>query len=99
MKRPAKRKSKSNTVDVHFAVRCVQRLGYVPDTKELIKGIQLGKMEFYDKQSNRVTRWLWTDPINKIECILPYDKERKQLITILFKDINERKDIRVEEEI
>lgn len=79
-------KSKKKNVDMHFASRCIQRLGYIPDSKELVKAIQNGKLSFMDKQSNRVTRWLWTDPVHGVNCILPYDKERKQLITVLFKD-------------
>lgn len=85
------KKSKKKSVETHFAVRCLQRLGYIPKEADLIKDIQEGKMEFYDRQSNRVTRWIWVDPINKLECLLPYDKERKQLITILFKDIDYKK--------
>ena len=85
------KKSKKKSVETHFAVRCLQRLGYIPKEADLIKDIQEGKMEFYDRQSNRVTRWIWVDPINKLECLLPYDKERKQLITILFRDIDYKK--------
>lgn len=81
-----KKKDKKSTVSRHFALRCVQRLGYYPDEKELIKKIQNAELEFYDRQSNRLTRWLWTDPVTKTECIIPYDKDRKQIVTILFKD-------------
>ena len=86
-----RKKSKKKSVDTHFAVRCIQRLGYIPKQNDLIRDIQEGKLKFYDRQSNRVTRWLWVDPVNGIECLLPYDKERKQLITILFKDTDDRK--------
>lgn len=81
-----KKKSKKKTVDAHFEIRCVQRLGYVPNKEDIVRDIQNNKMKLYDKQSNRVTRWLWTDPLTGTECIIPYDKERKQLITILFKN-------------
>lgn len=81
------RRTKKINVDTHFAIRCMERLGYIPDRKELVKSIKDGKLEFYSKQSNRVTRWLWTDPINNIRCILPYDKDRKQIITVLFERI------------
>ncbi len=74
----------------HFSVRCLQRLGYIPNRRELVKLIQEAKITFLDRQSNRVTRWLWMDPINNVECILPYDKERKQIITVLFnREIND----------
>ena len=79
-------KSKKKSVDSHFEIRCIQRLGYVPKKKDLVQDIQNGKLAFIDRQSNRVTRWLWTDPVHGVECILPYDKDRKQIITVLFKD-------------
>ncbi len=82
-----KRKSKKKTVDNHFARRCVQRLGYVPDQKELVRQIQENLLEYVGRQSLRVTHWKWTDPVHKIDCVLPYDKERKQIITVLFEDI------------
>lgn len=78
--------NKKKSVDHHFSMRCIQRLGYIPDRKLLVEKIQKGILTFYEKQSNRVTCWLWTDPVSNVECILPYDKDRKQVITILFKD-------------
>ena len=80
-------KSKKKSVDSHFEIRCIQRLGYVPKKKDLVQDIQNGKLAFVDRQSNRVTRWLWIDPVHGVECILPYDKDRKQIITVLFKDL------------
>ena len=62
-----------------------------------MRAIQDGSLTFYERQSCRVTKWLWTDPITGTECILPYDKERKQIITVLFKEIeDETKAIEVE---
>ena len=80
--------SKKQCVDKHFAVRCVQRLGYIPDIKKLVSKIQNGELEFYCRESNRVTQWKWKDSIKGINCILPYDNHRKQIITVLFEDIN-----------
>ena len=80
-----KRRSKTENVNNHFAIRCLQRLGYIPNKNELVKAIQKGELTFLEKQSNRVTRWLWIDPVHNIECVIPYDKERKQVITVLFK--------------
>lgn len=87
-KKKKRRTAKYDTVNDHFSIRCLQRLGYIPNRKELVKLIQEAKLTFLDRQSNRVTRWLWIDPIKGIECVLPYDKERKQLITVLFKGEN-----------
>lgn len=83
-----KRKNKKKSVDSHFEMRCIQRLGYIPKREDIIRDIQTNKLKIYDRQSNRVTRWLWICPLTGAECIIPYDKERKQLITILFKDID-----------
>lgn len=80
-----RRRSKEKAVDNHFAMRCLQRLGYIPNKNNLVRQIQDAKLPFIDRQSNRVTRWEWVDPLSKTICILPYDKERKQIITILFK--------------
>ena len=80
-----KKKSKKKNVDNHFTLRCLERLGYIPNKNELVRAIQNGELEFLEKQSNRVTRWLWIDPLSKTKCIIPYDKERKQVITVLFK--------------
>lgn len=78
------KRSKKKNVDDHFSIRCLERLGYIPKREDLVEAIKEGKLKFLKKQSNRVTRWLWTDPVNNIKCILPYDKERKQIITVLF---------------
>ena len=80
------KKTKKDLVQTHFNIRCMQRLGYIPREDDLIKAIQNNKLEFLEKQSNRVTRWLWVDPVTNIICILPYDKGRKQIITVLFKE-------------
>ena len=87
MVKKKKKNNKRETVDRHFCMRCIQRLGYCPDEKEIIRKIQNAELRFYDRQSNRVTRWIWIDPITKTECIIPYDKDRKQIITVLFKDL------------
>ena len=95
-----KKSSKKKTVERHFSMRCIQRLGYVPKEKDIIRDIQDGKLIFLERQSCRVTRWLWTDPVHGIECILPYDRDRKQIITVLFKDLedNEKENFKIEKE-
>ena len=79
--------TKKACVTKHCTNRCIERLGYVPNLKELAELIQDNGMIFYDRQSYRVTRWKWTDPVNGINCILPYDSVRKQVITVLFEDL------------
>lgn len=80
-----KKKNKTKAVNNHFSIRCLERLGYIPNKNDIVRAIQNGELTFLEKQSNRVTRWLWIDPVNNIECIIPYDKDRKQVITVLFK--------------
>lgn len=86
MKKKKKRKNnKKKAVDTHFAIRCLERIGHIPNKNQLVQDIQNGRLEFYDRCSNRVTRWLWKDEVTNEEYIIPYDKERKQVITILYK--------------
>lgn len=80
-----KKRSKKRAQDNHFSLRCLERLGYIPNKNQIIDDIQTGKLQFLDRESNRITRWLWIDPLTKKECIIPYDKERKQVITVMFK--------------
>lgn len=89
MKRKLKKQNKKESVKNHFAIRCLQRLGHIPIEANLIESIQKGRLSFYDRQSNRVTRWEWTDPVTGTVCLLPYDKERKQIITVLFKNLGD----------
>ena len=63
----------------------MERLGYIPNEGTLVKSIQAGKLKFLHRQSNRVTRWEWTDPLSGTNCILIYDKIRKQIVTVFFK--------------
>ena len=80
-----RKKNKKKAVDTHFAVRCLERIGHLPNKNQLVQDIQNGRLEFYDRLSNRVTRWIWMDEVTNEEYIIPYDKERKQVITILYK--------------
>lgn len=79
-----KKPTKKDVVDKHFCRRCIERLGYMPDPKHLVQKIQHQELEFYDRQSTRLTRWYWLEPVFKIPCLLVYDKIRQQIVTILF---------------
>lgn len=81
--------NKKNSEDFHFAKRCIERIGYVPDTKEIVKQIQKNELEFIERQSNRITLFKWVEPITKTNCHVVYDKQRKRLVTILFEDLDE----------
>ena len=76
--------SKKHAQEKHFANRCLQRIGYVPDYKELVHKIQMNKLEFFERQSNRVTKFKWIEPVFNTHCILVYDNSRKQIVTVLF---------------
>ena len=43
-----KKKSKTRAESNHFAIRCLQRLGYIPDENAIIKAIQNGELTFLD---------------------------------------------------
>lgn len=79
-----KKTKKKNNIELHYSFRCLERLGYIPDMVELTQLIQTQQLEFQDRQSLRLTRWKWTDPIHNIPCVLVYDKLRKQIVTVLF---------------
>jgi len=49
--------------------------------RQVVLAIQQGKADFYDKQSNRVTRW--QVEIHGVLVLVCYDKHRKQIITTL----------------
>lgn len=80
MKKP--KRTKTDMEKYHFQVRCLQRLGFLVDHDDLVKLIQKGKLRLHSRQSNRVTRWYWEHKGKRY--ILVYDKERKQIVTILF---------------
>ena len=86
MKRKRHSISKASCEDFHFTKRCIERIGYVPDTKTIIKKIQNNELEFVERQSNRITLFKWLEPMNKLECRLVYDKERHKIVTILFEE-------------
>lgn len=85
MNRP---KKTGKHLNIHFNKRCEERLGEALPRKEIIRRIkkqELGEdLEFYEKQSNRVSIYRYIH--NGIELLLPYDKQRHKLITVLFKD-------------
>ena len=72
----------------HFKKRTLQRTGMVIDKKihdNIVEMIIKGKSEIYDKQSNRVS--VHVVELNGEKHRVVYDKNRKQCITILPKEI------------
>lgn len=83
MKKKKKYKTKTQMQAQHFQKRCIERIGTALSNKELTKLIQDNKLPFVDRQSCRVTHWLYTHTDGK-QYILVYDKQRQKVVTILF---------------
>lgn len=85
-----RKKKTAEHLNAHFNKRCEQRLGEILPRKQIIRRIQTGDfaedLQFWEKQSNRVSIYKY---IHKgVELLLPYDKQRHKLITVLWKDEN-----------
>jgi hypothetical protein len=68
----------------HTKRRALERFGITlnkHDINGLVKLIQAGQAEFYDRQSNNVTRWIVTIHGKKVGIV--YDKLRKCIRTVL----------------
>lgn len=77
------RPSKTHCQKQHFNERCRQRLGFIPTRSQLDwmkEQIQKRKATFFDRQSDRITRWLVT--LQNISCLVVYDNKRHNLVTI-----------------
>jgi len=83
----AKKASKYDTVKRHAKTRASERFGINFNQQvhdEVIEMIKNGKAKFIEKQSNRIT--LFDVLIDGKECRVVYDKERKLIVTFLYKD-------------
>ena len=84
----SQKKKTGEQLNNHFNKRYKERLGESLPRKEIIKRIknqEFGEdLSFFEKQSNRVSVYLYIH--NGVELLLPYDKQRHKLITVLFKD-------------
>lgn len=74
--------SKKKAVKKHFYKRSLERVGVLLNEKELVRKIQNHELEFIEKQSNRKTVYR-LEYLDKTYRII-YDKDRKQIITILY---------------
>ena len=83
-----KQNLKAQNEKAHFNKRCIERVGETLNRKEIERSIRSGKLQFYDRQSNRITRYIYTH--NDIDYIVVYDKQRHKAVTILYAD-KERK--------
>ncbi len=83
----SKKSSKSRNIKRHFWHRCVQRLGFPIDNKELVKKIQNFKsddktLRFHKRQSLSRTVWIYYHESNDRYYKIIYDKNRKEIVTI-----------------
>lgn len=76
----AKKFSKKESQALHFKRRSIQRVGVELNPRELVKLIQKQKLEFIERQSNRVTVYRYEH--NEEQYRVFYDKNRHQVITI-----------------
>lgn len=81
-KKRKKINSKKEAQRHHFEMRTLQRVGQVLNQKELIWKIQNGELEFIERQSNRVSLFRYV--INGTAYKIVYDRQRKQVVTILY---------------
>lgn len=75
------RKSKNKAEKAHFAMRSIQRCGALLNNAEIVRQIQANKLKFIERQSNRITVWEYV--FNDIPYKVVYDKDRKNVVTIL----------------
>lgn len=78
----AKRNRKKDSQYIHACNRAVERLGFLPDFKEIVKKIQSGKASFYRRDSDRITLWLMT--FAEKDMVVVYDSKRHSVVTFLY---------------
>ena len=76
-----KKTGKRRTVETHFAKACVARVGILLNEEEIVNQLQNNKLEFLERQSNNITKWKYI--YNEKEYMLVYNKQYKQLVTII----------------
>ena len=61
----------------HFSQRCFERFGKNFNQQQLLNLLHNGKLEFVERQSNRISLW------KKDDAVFVYDKSRKTFVTAL----------------
>ena len=75
-------RSKKKNVKIHFQKRSLERVGVLLNEKVIVNLIQENKLEFIERQSNRITVWRYVFMDKTYRVV--YDKQRKQIVTILY---------------
>lgn len=71
----------------HFQRRAEERLGVSlsrDEVRQIVEFIQSGGAQFVERQSKRCT--LWGVCIRGADCVVVYDKKRKQPVTVLRRE-------------
>ncbi len=79
-----KKKDKKEAQRIHFEKRSLQRVGIILNRKEIIRKIHNQELEFIERQSNRVSLFRLIHEGTAYKVV--YDKERKQIVTILYEN-------------
>lgn len=85
-----KKGSKSGSQRKHAFMRFSSRFDTElkrEDYENAIKSIRTGKAKFFDRQSNRITRW--KIEINEIPIITVYDTSRGTIVTFITEEMAE----------
>lgn len=77
-----KKRNKSKNIKKHFVIRCLERLGVVLNSSDIVRKIQNHELEFISKTSNSRTIFKYISPIDKKEYRVVYDKNRHDVVTI-----------------
>lgn len=80
---PKKQRRRRRNQLHHAQTRALERfgVGFGPiENAEIVRQIQNGRAEFYDRSSNRITRWRVT--IAGHNAIVVYDKKRKVVVSV-----------------
>ena len=73
--------TKTRSEKRHFYNRCLQRFGTTFNRRQMINLLHEGKLEFLERQSNRITVW------KKDDAVFVYDKNRKTFVTAMTYDM------------
>lgn len=81
-----KKKLQAKNKLTHFQEKSLSRVGVMLDEQELIRKIQNREFRFVKRSTRNITMWAFE--YNKEMFNAVYDKERKEIVTILYDESN-----------
>lgn len=85
----AKKKTRAD-LQLHFHLRCMERLGIIVHADELKKRMQTGNLKFVRKESNTKSHFLIPKDMLPRDftrrVVAVYDSVRHQFVTVLYDD-------------